>query len=160
MFDQIIENIKGQIGQSIQGQLPEGINSSDFANVAGDSLLEQLKTSAGSGDFSGIMEMFSGKETGADNPVLSSISPGLIQDISGKLGIDSTVVSGLVEKFLPGIMNMFNNQAGQGGFDIGQIISQFTGGNGISDIISQFTGDNKSGGSGGGLFDKIKGLFG
>jgi len=162
MIDNIIDSLKTQIGEAVQGSLPEGLNGNDVASAAGDSLMEQFQQSAGNGDFSGIMEMFSGSETAADSPVLSNISPTLISGISGKLGIDPSVAQGLVDKFLPVVMNMFNKQAGaEGGFDIGNIISQFTGGSGgnITDIISQFTG-NKGNAGGGGIFDKLKGLFG
>lgn len=163
MIDQLISGIKEQIGANLGDiNLPEGISTEAFSSAASSTLLENLQGSAGQGDFSGIMEMFSGSETPGDSPVLSNISPGVIQGIADKLGIDPSTIEGAVQKFLPSVMNMFNDKvsSGEGGFDIGGLIGQFTGGGGggISDILSKLTGNNNQQGSGG-LSDLVKGLF-
>lgn len=162
MFDQIISGIQEQIRSGAGNlNLPEGVSSEAFASAAGSSVLENLKTAAGQGDLSGIMEMFSGQITGTDSEAISNLSPGVVNGIAEKLGIDPSAIQGSVEQLMPQIMNTFNDQVNSGGngFDIGNIVSQFTGGEGggIGDIINRFTGGKT--GEGGGLGDFIKNLF-
>lgn len=165
MFDQIISGIQEQIRSGAGNlNLPEGVSSEAFASAAGSSVLDNLKSAAGQGDLSGIMEMFSGQVTGGDSQAISNLAPGVVNGIAEKLGIDPSAIQGSVEQFMPQIMNMFNDQVNSGGngFDIGNIISQFTGGEGgsgggIGDLINQFAGGKT--GEGGGLGDLFRKLF-
>lgn len=159
----ILSGIQSRIqDQFTDDELPEGVTAQSFAAVAGESVMSGFTQKAQNGDFSGIQEMFSGSETPADHPVLSGISPDIVRQISGKLGIDPNTASSLVARFMPSVMNVFNQKSSEGSFDIQSIIGQFSSG-GIGDIISQFTGSSdtaKPGSSGGGIMNMIKGLFG
>lgn len=166
MFDQLLDSFKGQIAQTLQGDsATDGLNHDEIAGAAGTHIAEKLQQMIASGDYSAVQEMFSGSETTPESMAASPLQSGLVESLMQKFGIDASQASGMVSKILPSIMNMFNNKVNDakssGGFDIGNLISQFTGGDnnssGISDIISQFTGNHTSGG--GGLLDSIKGFF-
>ncbi len=164
-YQEIFNVIKTQIsGQLNSADLPEGVESDSVSTTAAESVLSGFKNQASSGDLSGIMEMFSGKETAVDNPVMASASNDVVSQLSSKFGLDPAMASGLVAKFMPSVMNAFNSKAGAGGFDIQSIISQFTSG-GIGDMVQNFFGDQKSDQNtpakkSGGILDMIKGLFG
>lgn len=160
-FQEILNTVKDQITQS-GGELPAGVDINQVASVASETVMSGFSKQAGSGDFSGILEMFSGSETQNDNPVMAGISPDLIQQLSSKLGIDSATAAGISNKILPIIMNAFNSKAGANGFDIQGIIGQFKNG-GIGNLIDGFMSDkssNQKASNGGGIFNLIKGLFG
>jgi hypothetical protein len=148
--------------QSHNLNLPEGINASNITEIASSTVMSQLTSQAGSGNFSGIIEMFSGSETSADNPIMQQLSPALIENLSSKLGIDGAAASGIAGQLLPQVMNIFNDKVKGGEFDLQSIIGQFQNG-GIGDMIQNFLADqgSKTGSNtGGGFLDVIKGLFG
>jgi Bacterial protein of unknown function (DUF937) len=161
-IQEILSTLQNQVSQN-SSALPEGIDSGKLASVASESVLEIFTKQAANGDLSGVTEMFSGSETSADNPVLSGISPDLIKNLTGKLGIDESTAAGISSNILPVIMNVFNNKASSGGLDVQSIIGQFQNG-GISNIIQDFMGNDKTapetGGQKSGILDMIKGFFG
>lgn len=155
MLDILLDNIKSHIGESLQGEnLPDGVSAEDVAHEAGSSIFSQMQNGAMNGDLGGITEMFSGSPTAPDSNAISGMVPGIVQQLSSKFGIDPAQAQGMVGKFLPSVMNLFNQKVSSGGLDVQSIISQFSGGK-VSDLISNFT-NGKSGGIGG----LIKGLFG
>lgn len=159
MLDQILQGLQNNIGRQLSDiQLPEGVQQNDVAQTAGSSIIDALKAQAGSGSLDGIMEMFSGNETPDNSPVMNSVSPEIISNLTNKLGIDPELAQNIVSKILPSAMNMFNKDVQSGNFDISSLISQFQNG-GIGDIIENFTGGDKNS-SGGGIFNIIKGFFG
>lgn len=175
MLDNLLDMVKGNLGDFLQNQEQGGAiasqaNPNEIADVAGQTILSKLGGMANGGDFSGIMEMFSGQETPADHPLASNLQGDVAENLMKKLGLNSNVASSISSMIIPFIMNMFNKKVqNNGGFDISSIISQFTGGGnansgggGIGDLIQGFLGgdENKSNAGGGGLFDKLKGLFG
>jgi uncharacterized protein YidB (DUF937 family) len=159
----ILNGLQTGIAEHSQNlNLPEGINASNITEIASSTVMSQLTSQAGSGNFSSILEMFSGSETTADSPVLQQLSPALVENLSQKLGIDGGTASGIAGQLLPKIMNLFNDKVNGGGFDLQSIIGQFQNG-GIGDLIQNFISDqgSKTGGNAaGGFMDVIKGLFG
>lgn len=126
----------------------------------------------------------------ANSPVAAAASSNLISTLMSKFGIDSNQASGIASKLIPNVMNQFVNKTNdpndnsfdiQGifnslsgnktsGLDISSMVSKF-GGNALdknhdgkvdfSDLTAAFSGGKAEGGEGGGgLMDKISGLFG
>lgn len=159
MLDQILQGLQSNIGNQLSDiQLPEGVQQNDVVQTASSSIIDTLKAQAGSGSLDGILEMFSGNETPDNSPVMNSVSPEIISNLTNKLGIDPELAQNIVSKILPSAMNLFNKDVQNGNFDISSLISQFQGG-GINDIIENFTGGEKNN-SAGGIFNIIKGFFG
>lgn len=163
-IQEILQGVQAQIrNQFADDDLPDGIDSRGFVTAAGESIISEFTRRAQSGDLSGIQEMFSGSETSAESPVLSGISPDIVNSITSKFGINPDTASSLVSKFLPTVLNTFNEKSNQSGFDVQSIVAQFIGGGGVADVISQFSGgENKENPASpkGGIFSLIKGLFG
>jgi uncharacterized protein YidB (DUF937 family) len=166
MLDKLLKMAEGPLQEALakSGTNPGPSTASAIEEVFGSLLQNQAK----SGKMEAVMEMFSGKETAPNSPVVNNLSGDLAQGLASKLGIDSKQAMAMAATALPLLMNFFNkkvNDAPQANEDIMSSIAKSLqgGGNGggLEDIMgSLLGGGNKGGGMDlGGLMDLGKGLF-
>jgi uncharacterized protein YidB (DUF937 family) len=138
--------------------------ASAIEDVFGSLLQKQAK----SGNLDAVKEMFSGKETAPNSPVVNNLSGDFSQGLMEKLGIDSQQAMTMAAAALPLLMNLFNkkvNDAPQANEDIMSTIAKSLqgegNGGGLESIMgSLLGGGNKGAGMDlGGLMDLGKGLF-
>lgn len=127
-----------------------------------------LNKQAKSGNLEPVKEMFSGKETAPNSPVVSNLSGDFSKGIADKLGIDSKKAMAIAAVALPLLMNFFNKKVNDAPQDNNDIMSSIAkslqgGGNsgGLEDIMGSLLGGGKKDGGMdlGGLIDMGKGLF-
>lgn len=106
MIDQLLKSANGPL----QDLLASAGGSRDSSDAVRESFLDVIQRQASSGDYSGIMEMFSGSETPADSPTVNHLKGAFGSGISEKLGIDSDKAMALASQALPLLLNFFNNR--------------------------------------------------
>ena len=125
-----LDLIKTQVAEAVKGKidLPSGQEDSILGGI-GDSILGGLKQSAGEENgLENIVSLFSGKTAAASSPVTKMVQSFFVQNIATKLGLNSALTS-TIQSFLPTIIGAVTNKVsgGEGGLDIGAIISAVTG---------------------------------
>lgn len=157
MFEQLIPLAQEKIGNFLQQQGFGGEQGGEAARAAGEGIVSQLSERFSGGDYSGIMELFSGHDTDASSGAVSSMLPGVADTLSSKLGIDLSQAEGLAGGIIPSVMNMLNDkvkQAGADGFDVQSLLGNLGGQGGIGGmlggLVSNFLGGGDKGGSGAG----------
>lgn len=166
MLEKLLQMADGPLQEALA---KSGANANPGAAGAIEEVLGSLiQKQAKSGNLDAVMEMFSGKETSPNSPVVNNLSGDLSQGLMEKLGIDSKQAMAMAATALPLLMNFFNkkvNDAPQANEDIMSSIAKSLqgGGNGggLESIMgSLLGGGNKGGGMDlGGLMDLGKGLF-
>lgn len=147
-----------------------------LANVGGDpgsagsikeTFLEVIQSQAKSGNFDGIMEMFSGKDTDPDGPTVNNLKSDLSSGLSQKLGIDTGKAMSIAAAALPMLLNLFNkrvNDAPQPNEEIQESVVKSVkngDGTGLGGILSSIFGadDDPNPIDLGGVIDFGRGLF-
>lgn len=165
MFEQLIPLAQEKIGSFLQQQGFAGDQSGEAARAAGEGMVAQLSERFSGGDYSGIMELFSGKDTDASSGAVSNLLPGVAETLSNKLGIDLGQAEGLAGGIIPSVMNMLNDKvklAGAEGFDIQSVLGNLGQGSGgiggmLGGLVSNFLGGEKGGsGAGDAVNDLLK----
>lgn len=166
MLDKLLKLAEGPLQDALA---KSGTNAGPGAAGAIEDVLGSLlQKQAKSGNLDAVMEMFSGKETSPNSPVVNNLSGDLTQGLADKLGIDPNQAMAMAATALPLIMNFFNkkvNDAPQANEDIMSSIAKSLQGNGdgggLQDIMGSLLGGDKKGGGMdlGGLMDLGKGLF-
>lgn len=163
MLDKLLKLADGPL----QDLLAKSGGNPQSAAAVKESFMEVIQSQASSGNFEGIMEMFSGKETSSDSPAVSHLTGDLTNGLSQKLGIDSQKAMSIAAAALPMLLNLFNkqvNDAPQPNEDImNSVVKSMKGdgGSGLDDLLgSVFGGGQGKGGLDlGGIIDIGKGLF-
>jgi hypothetical protein len=165
MLDQLLKMAEGPLQELLakSGTNPKPGTASAIEEVFGNLLQKQAK----SGNTAAVKEMFSGKETSPNSPIVKNLSEDLSQGLMDKLGIDSKQAMTMAMAALPLLMNFFNKKINDSPQDNNDIMSSITrslqgnNGTGLEDIMgSLLGGKGKSGGLDlGGLMDLGKGLF-
>ncbi|OOG71116.1 DUF937 domain-containing protein [Algoriphagus sp. A40] len=163
MLDKLLKLADGPL----QEMLAKSGGNPDSAVAVKESFLEVIQNQASSGNFEGVMEMFSGNETLPDSPAVNHMTGDLTNGLSQKLGIDSQKAMSIAAAALPMLLNLFNkqvNDAPQANEDImNSVVKSMKGGggSGLDDLLgSVFGGDKGKGGFDlGGIIDIGKGLF-
>ncbi|WBL44552.1 DUF937 domain-containing protein [Algoriphagus halophytocola] len=164
MLDQLLKMADGPLQEMLAGMNQD----SSGASAIKDSLQNSLQKRVAAGDTAAIQEMFSGKETSPDAPIINNLQGDVSQGLMDKLGISKEQAMGIAAAALPMIMNFFNkrvNDAPQENNDImSSIVSSLQGGQGkvgTADLLGSLLGNG--GGNGGmdlgGLMNMGKGLF-
>ncbi|GAB2830505.1 hypothetical protein [Ferruginibacter profundus] len=183
--------------------IPNEQNNAVIASAT-HSVAEELQGTLAGGGLQNVLSLFGGGGANGgssllNNPIVSNIISNFTNKLTNDHGIESNQASGIASSLIPGVLsnlisrtnnpndNGFNinsiigsltgggaQQAGGGGFDLGGLVSKFTGGGGLdtdgdgkvelSDIISKVTGgaqqaQQAQAGGGGGLMDMIKGFM-
>ena len=163
MLDKLLKLADGPL----QDLLAKSGGNPQSAAAVKESFMEVIQSQASSGNFEGIMEMFSGKETSSDSPAVSHLTGDLTNGLSQTLGIASQKAMSIAAAALPMLLNLFNkqvNDAPQPNEDImNSVVKSMKGdgGSGLDDLLgSVFGGGQGKGGLDlGGIIDIGKGLF-
>lgn len=151
MFEQLIPLAQEKIGDFLQQQGFGGEQGGEAAREAGEGIVTQLSERFSGGDYSGILELFSGQNTDASSGAVSSLLPGVADTLSSKLSIDTNQAAGLAGGIIPAVMNMLNDkvqQAGADGFDIQSILGNLGGQGGmLGSLVGNLLGGGDNGGS-------------
>lgn len=92
-----------------------------------------------------ISSLFQGSETASSNPMASGISSDVISGLVKKIGLPEGAAAGIVSQLLPKVLESLKNKTNDpndNSFDLQGIIGSL------------------AGGEAGGLFNKVKGIFG
>ena len=164
MLDQLLTMAEGPLKEMLAGMNQDKAGSS--ASALKDTITSTLQKQVASGDLSAIKEMFSGKETSPNAPVINNLQGDVSTGLMDKLGISKEQAMGIAAAALPMIMNFFNkrvNDAPQDNNDIvSSVISSLKGGQGrinTGDLLGSLLGGGKGGSDLGGLMDLGKSLF-
>lgn len=169
----MLENLNQLVQDGAQDAIA---NNSDIPNehneaavsAASSSIFDALKDHLTSGNISGLVDSFKGGNV-AGSSLVQDASAGFVDKLAG-LGIDSEAAKGIAASVIPGLVSKFvdkTNDPNDSSFDIKDIVSKVAGGAGgnfdISSVLGMFTGgaakEGEAGAEGGGIMDKLKGLF-
>jgi len=127
-------------------------------NAAQGGIMDPIKNQIGNGNLGGLMNLFNGHDDPNDNnnPIKQGASNNVDHSLMDKLGLDEGKAGAIAAQVLPVIMNHFASKETGTANDAGDLMKKIgmDGDNNIMDIVSQFTRNG-----GGGLMDKMKGLF-
>src|SRR5690606_593854 len=163
MLDKLLKLADGPLQELLASK---GVNPKS-ATAVEETFLEVIQKQASSGNFDGVMEIFSGKETEPDGPTANHLKGDLVSGLSSKLGIDSQTAVSIATAALPILLNLFNkkvNDAPQPNEEIQKSVvknMQSDDGGGLGGVLSSIFGEDASPGSIdlGGVIDLGKGLF-
>ncbi|GAA0878077.1 hypothetical protein GCM10009119_10450 [Algoriphagus jejuensis] len=164
MIDQLLKAADGPL-KDLLGQTG---GNADSASAVKETFLGVIQKQASSGNFDGVMEMFSGKETDPDSPTVNHLKGDLVSGLSEKLGIDSQKALSIASVALPMLLNLFNkkvNDAPLANEEIQEsVVDSMKNGekSGLGSVLSSIFGsdNNPSAIDLGGVIDLGKGLFG
>jgi hypothetical protein len=185
MLDNLLNLVKQHAGSSIINNpaVPNEKNEEAVA-VAGQSITGGLQQLISQGGLKQVLAMFSGnQEINSTNPAVQQVSGNVVQNLMDKLGLDKqqagSVAGGLVPDVLKNLVNK-TNDPNDGSFDIQSIFNSLSGGStsgmNVQGLLNKFKGGlDQDGdgdvdmqdltaafsgkGGGGGIMDKLKGLF-
>ncbi len=191
MLENLMNLIREQAGDSV-------INNPDIPNeqneavmqAAGSSILGGLQGLLSQGNVKDVLGLFS--DPGAvtnSHPAVQQMSGGLLDQLTGQLGLNRQQAGGIVSSLLPAILTQLvsrTNNPSDNGFDIQGIFNQLSGGRSagvdvqgllgrftqggldrdgdgdvdLQDLMVAFSGNGPAQGGGGGLLDSLKGMLG
>lgn len=146
MLDEIMNMVKEATGQAVN-KTPEVSNdqADAIAQHVSGSLMDELKSAVSGGGLQSIMGMFSGQSgNAADHPVTQNIVGNIASSLSQKFGLSQGVASSLTSSIIPMVMSKMSGKANDPNDSSLSLDS----------IKNMLTGS-----SGGGIMDKLKGLF-
>jgi hypothetical protein len=155
MLEDIINLVKQHAGSAIveNPAIPNEQNDAVTAE-AGSSIVDGLKGLIASGNAQDVLSLFSHPASDMQsNPAVQQISGGFIQNLVGKFGIDPQAASGVAGSLIPQVLQSLvhkTNDTADSSFSMESIFGHLTDGQGVQGLL---------GGLGGGVMDKLKGLF-
>lgn len=186
MLDQLMNLVKQHAGDAIISNpaIPNERNNEAIQETT-SSIAGGLQNMLKSGNISDLMSMFSGRHDAGNSPVTNQISGGVIENLMNKFNIDKGAASNIAGNLVPDVMKKLvnkTNDPNDSSFDIQGIFNNLSGGStsgfNMQGLLNKFkgTGIDKdgdgdvdlqdltklvSGGgtNGGGIVDKIKGMF-
>ena len=167
MFDNLLDLVKSHAGNAIINNPAIPNEHNDAAvEVASSSIFDTLKNAATNGNIGDVMSMFSGGAgNAASSPLAGIMQNSMVQNLMHKFGLDQGAASNVASGLLPNVLQNLvhkTNDPNDSSFDLQGILSKVTGGAGgfdIGSLVSNFTGGNNQQ-QGGGVMDSLKGLFG
>lgn len=182
MLDELINLVKEHAGAAINSDpaIPAD-KKQEAIDVTGSSIAGGLQKMIAGGGISDLMNLFAGKADVNESPVTQEVSNSVTGNLSEKLGIPASQAGGLASSIIPSILGKLvhkTNDPNDSSFNIQDIFNQFTGGKtsgtDIGAILNKFKGGldrdgdgdvdfndltSMLGGSGGGILDRVKGMF-
>ena len=164
MLDNLFDLVKSYAGNAIINNpaIPNEHNDAAIS-VASSSIFDTLKNAATSGN------MFTGGSgNAASSPLAGLMQNNMVQELMQKFGLEQGAASNVAGGLLPSVLQSLvhkTNDPNDSSFNIQDIVSKVSGGGAggfdIGNLLSGFTGgDHQQQNNGGGLLDSIKGLFG
>jgi uncharacterized protein YidB (DUF937 family) len=169
MLDNLLDLVKSQAGDAIINNPAIPNEHNDAAvELASSSIFDTLKNAATGGNIGDIVSMFSGGAgNAASSPLAGIMQNSMVQNLMHKFGLDQGAASNVASGLLPNVLQNLvhkTNDPNDSSFDLQSIVSKVTGGAGgfdIGSLVSNFTGGgNQQQAGGGGIMDTLKGLFG
>ena len=148
------------------------INNSEIPNEQNDavveaasgSIFETLKQQLSSGNVSSLVDAFKGGS--AEGSSVTEQATSNFTDKLAGMGINLESAKGIAASVIPSIVDKFvnkTNDPNDNSFDIKSVLSSISGPDGkfqLSDLTNLFGGAKEGeAGAGGGIVDKLKGLF-
>jgi uncharacterized protein YidB (DUF937 family) len=147
MLENLLQLVKEHAGDAIinNPSVPNEYNEAAIETTAG-SIFDSLKNQiAGGGGLEAITNLFQGDGSASSNPLASGISSDVISGLVKKLGLPEGAATGVVSQLIPQVLESLKsktNDPNDNSFD-------------LQGIIGSLAGDQA-----GGLFNKVKGMFG
>ena len=143
MIDDLLNSLKGQVGDAISGSDLGMDKLDDVLKLSGDSVKEGVMSEATGGNLDGVLSLFKGEsEASTSNPIVSGIVGNLTNKLSSSLGLGEGMAKGIADKVIPMIVSA--------------VVSKFSG----SDNDASAEGIASFFGGGSGLLDQAKGMLG
>lgn len=166
MLENLFDLVKSHSGEAIINNpaIPNEHNDAAI-NVASSSIFDTLKNAASNGNVSDIMSLFNGGNQASASPLASIMQNDMVKNLISKFGIDQNAANNVASSILPNALNSLVSKTADpndSSFNFQDILSKITNGAGgfdIGNLVNQFTGGNNSQ-SGGGILDTVKGFFG
>ncbi|MCY7420913.1 MAG: DUF937 domain-containing protein [Chitinophagaceae bacterium] len=163
MLEQLKSLVQEYAGDAIitNPAIPNEKND-EAVGLASHSILDGLKNAISNGGVEEVTNIFNGGEQQvAQAAVTQNIKGNFVEKLISKLGLDPAKASQIASSLIPMVMAKFvhkTNDPNDKSFDLSSILGGLTGGN-MGDMLGKLTGGNNDKGEGGGLMDKVKGLF-
>jgi uncharacterized protein YidB (DUF937 family) len=146
MLENLIQLVKEHAGDAIINNpaVPNEQNNAAIEATAG-SIFDSLKSQFAGGGMDVITNLFQGDNAASANPMAGGISNDVISGLVKKIGLPEGAAAGIVSQLLPKVMESLKsktNDPNDNSFDLQGIIGSL------------------AGGEAGGLFNKVKGMFG
>ncbi len=165
----MLENLEQLVRENSQelvvnnSQVPNEQNE-QVIQAASGSIVDVLKDKIGSGNITDLISSFT-QGNGAGGNSIEQITSQFTNKLSG-LGINADTAKGIGASLIPLVLSKFFNKAADpndSSFNLQDILGKFAGGADgkfdLNDVKDMFNGGGKDGNEGGGLLDKLKGLF-
>ncbi|WP_219223960.1 hypothetical protein [Pedobacter antarcticus] len=168
MLENLNQLVKENAQQAIvnNSAVPDEQNEAAVSAASG-SIMEALQSQVSSGNLANLVAAFKGGDV-QNSTVVQEASSSFVDKLSG-MGINLESAKGIAASLIPGIVGQFvnkTNDPNDSSFNIQDIITKISGPDGkfqLSDLTDLFNGSNAEPGSaesqGGGIVDKLKGLF-
>ena len=149
MLENLINLIEQHAGTAVINN-PAVPNEQNNAVIgeAGNSIVGTLKNMVSQGNMQDVMNLFHNSGNVAANPATQNITGNFVQSLMDKFGLNESAASGVASNLIPNVLQSLvhkTNDPNDSSFNLQGIISQLTSGQGAA---------------GGGILDKIKGMFG
>jgi len=184
MLENLLNLVKEHAGDAVihNPAIPDEQNDAVVQEASG-SIISGLQGALAGGNIKDVLHLFSGSQDAAQSAVAQNIQGGFIQNLVSKFGIDPSQASNVGGSLIPQVLQnlvhktndpndssfdeqgILNNLSGgkTAGVDVQGLLGKFKGGldkDGDGDVDLQDLQSALSGaGQGGGLLDKVKGLF-
>lgn len=169
----MLENLNELVRENAQdavvnnGEIPNEHNEAVIEAASG-SIFESLKAQVSSGNFGNLADIFNGGNA-EGSAVAAQASGSFVDKLSG-LGINAETAKNVASSIIPSIIGKLTQKANDpsdSSFNLQDILGKLAGGNDgkfdLNDVMGMFNGGNPSQGGGqaegGGIVDKLKGLF-
>jgi uncharacterized protein YidB (DUF937 family) len=183
MLDQLTNLVKQYAGDAIINNpaIPNERND-EAINETSSSIAGGLQNMLSSGGAQDILKMFSGNQSVSNSTVTNNVSGGVIQNLMSKFGLDQSTASNIANKLVPNVMQNLvqkTNDPNDSSFDIQGIFNGLSGGStsgfNMQALLNKLKGAGLDqdgdgdtdlqdltkmlSGGGGGILDKVKGMF-
>jgi len=183
MLDQLTNLVKQYAGDAIINNpaIPNERND-EAINETSSSIAGGLQNMLSSGGAQDILKMFSGNQSVSNSTVTNNLSSGVIQNLMSKFGLDQSTASNIANKLVPNVMQNLvqkTNDPNDSSFDIQGIFNGLsrgsTSGFNMQALLNKLKGAGLDqdgdgdtdlqdltkmlSGGGGGILDKVKGMF-
>jgi hypothetical protein len=149
MLENLINLIEQHAGTAVINNpaVPNEQNNAVISE-AGNSIVGTLKNMVSQGNMQDVMNLFHNPGNVSSNPATQNITGNFVQSLMDKFGLNQGAASGVASNLIPNVLQSLvhkTNDPNDSSFNLQGIISQLTSGQGAA---------------GGGILDKIKGMFG